>query len=1782
MFENKSSARLLVPVIFGLFLVFVFQSTKTLNSVPQTEQLAQVSSSLDNGLVAKWSFDEGSGTTANDSVGGNAVSFTGALSWGAGKIGGSSVNLDGISNYGLTTNAISVSTEYSYAFWIKAPQGATLDSYAILSWAATTCRFGGRAANTINCYVDDTSGGSAYYGTTLNDGAWHHIVFTSTDGGSGANNQVLYVDGIQRGTATETNGGYSSKLWIGSYINGGGKFKGALDDLLVYNRVLNSTEVSDLYNGAIVTGGVVNPVPTQNPITPTNPVPTSTPPPATSSNQAPIVSAGTNKTITLPNTLTVSGSVTDDGLPSGASVTTTWSVVSGGSATFSNVNNIATDVTFPTAGTYILRLTASDSLLIATSDITVTVNTAPILSTEPKTWNVAKGGGDFPSATYPIQACANVAKAGDTCLVQAGEYDDYVTTKAGGVAGSYLTFQASGRVVMNGFWVKHPYVKITGFDITQGNIQKVIAQAPYETRSVHIDAGANNCIFSNNTIKNGPFVNLKSAYFNSSDKTISFTDNLNDKYVNGGFLKAGIKPGDPLTIQAFEAKPISNQSQKRVYVSRAEGSVTDRVLRLSDSSPITQEGPVNAFITAFNTSDVPFNAIYMEGNNCQISDNVFENLNAFGIIFSGTQNVISRNKFSLMAGGDIFQVWGHDHLIQYNYITNSTPEIVPGAHQDFFQTYATGGPNAYNITFDHNFIENFDGALAQMNSVRPVGGVYSVVPGFHDIYFTNNVFYNITGKASVDILNTKFINNTFYNVGSETRAAIIFSSYVAGDNGGDADGGVVKNNAFVAIGNSRSGGWYSFDANTQLSQNDYNYVAGAPDIGYQSKTGFTEAHGVNGGDPSFFNASNPVGVDGVPFTADDGLAPLLGSSLCDSGEGGTHIGAYRCLVPNGAYLLPRFTSLPSTNGYAPLTVNFDASGSRASGGISSYSWDFGDGKPVQTGVTASHVFSTPGTYRTILTVTTSDGRRDTASQTIFVNQPGIKFYFNFDGNLQANTGASALWRGVSGYASGKINQGISPGSSYVEFPYNSDLDGMSQLSISVWAKKNTASGAGVLVSKSWLYSLDLTSQGAIGKIAGEHPVSVSTGTGDTNWHHYVLTYDGSIIKLYIDKKLVVSNPFVGSIPKDTTTSLLVAANLGRVGFSGVIDELKIYNKALNQTEVDELFGSSNDSTAPILSLGSPSNSLAVGTKTTNISLATNESAVCKYSKTANVPYGSMSSTFSQTGGLSHTTSVSGLEDGVEYSYYVKCADVSLNETVTDYIIKFQVASVASSDGLVMHLDFNNYSQGPVVDDASSKGNSGHCNSNLNQCPTLKIGPDGSTAAGFYGAYPDKDNSGDYLSINKATNLSNLSKGAIMFWVKFDNQNSTISTIIDSYQKTGENPPGTDNGVVGTWSINTDYQGSTRFIAFDKNNVKQTVINFPDSSAFTDVLKGKPTWNHYAIVWDGSFIKGYYNGNKISESSQSNFPYFTQGLYLAVGANGHSSAPESGTEVFPNHGFANATLDDIRIYNTPITPGELAGIYLATGGSSISAANSTPTPAPVTPTTPVPLTPDTTLPTITITSPQGGTTISGSVSLSATAQDPTVTGQTNSGVAGVQFKLDNINLGQELTTAPYSGTWNTLGVPNGNHTLTAIARDMAGNSKTSIAVTVTISNTPTPTPTPTPLPPNATPTPISIYPTPTSITPNIIITVPPVGTLTPTVPQKPVVAKTTNNNTKYTLTKSNTNSSLGTLIPDISIPEVPLFNDENYKTLTFWDFVKSIFINTLGFIKQLPKRVWKTV
>lgn len=93
--------------------------------------------------------------------------------------------------------------------------------------------------------------------------------------------------------------------------------------------------------------------------------------------------------------------------------------------------------------------------------------------------------------------------------------------------------------------------------------------------------------------------------------------------------------------------------------------------------------------------------------------------------------------------------------------------------------------------------------------------------------------------------------------------------------------------------------------------------------------------------------------------------------------------------------------------------------------------------------------------------------------------------------------------------------------------------------------------------------------------------------------------------------------------------------------------------------------------------------------------------------------------------------------------------------------------------------------------------------------------------------------------------------------------------------------------------------------------------------------------------------------------------------------------------------------------------------------------------------------DATPPSVSINAPANGTTVSGAVTITATASD-------NIGVTKVQFRVDNTLLATD-TAAPYSAAWDTSTVTNGPHTLTAIAWDQANNSKTSVGISVTVAN-----------------------------------------------------------------------------------------------------------------------------
>jgi len=89
------------------------------------------------------------------------------------------------------------------------------------------------------------------------------------------------------------------------------------------------------------------------------------------------------------------------------------------------------------------------------------------------------------------------------------------------------------------------------------------------------------------------------------------------------------------------------------------------------------------------------------------------------------------------------------------------------------------------------------------------------------------------------------------------------------------------------------------------------------------------------------------------------------------------------------------------------------------------------------------------------------------------------------------------------------------------------------------------------------------------------------------------------------------------------------------------------------------------------------------------------------------------------------------------------------------------------------------------------------------------------------------------------------------------------------------------------------------------------------------------------------------------------------------------------------------------------------------------------------------------PSATMTSPAPGGTVATLATVSANATD------TNYAIAGVQFLLDGANLGSQVTTPPYSLTWDASAVTAGTHTLSAIVTNSAGLNATASPISVTV-------------------------------------------------------------------------------------------------------------------------------
>jgi hypothetical protein len=89
-----------------------------------------------------------------------------------------------------------------------------------------------------------------------------------------------------------------------------------------------------------------------------------------------------------------------------------------------------------------------------------------------------------------------------------------------------------------------------------------------------------------------------------------------------------------------------------------------------------------------------------------------------------------------------------------------------------------------------------------------------------------------------------------------------------------------------------------------------------------------------------------------------------------------------------------------------------------------------------------------------------------------------------------------------------------------------------------------------------------------GLIGGVNTKAIGTAALATNtWTHLATTYDGAALRLYVNGTLVRTTAVTGAIATSTNPLQIGGDSIFGQYFAGTIDEVRIYNTALTQTQI---------------------------------------------------------------------------------------------------------------------------------------------------------------------------------------------------------------------------------------------------------------------------------------------------------------------------------------------------------------------------------------------------------------------------------------------------------------------------------------------------------------------------------------------------------------------------------------------------------------------------------------
>jgi glucose/arabinose dehydrogenase len=389
------------------------------------------------------------------------------------------------------------------------------------------------------------------------------------------------------------------------------------------------------------------------------------------------------------------------------------------------------------------------------------------------------------------------------------------------------------------------------------------------------------------------------------------------------------------------------------------------------------------------------------------------------------------------------------------------------------------------------------------------------------------------------------------------------------------------------------------------------------------------------------------------------------------------------------------------------------------------------------------------------------------------------------------------------------------------------------------------------------------------------------------WSHLAATYDGSAIRLYVNGVLAVTQAASGSVTSSTGALRIGGNSVWNEWFAGLIDEVRVYNRALTageiQTDMQKPVGTGPppppppppSDTAPPTAPGSLTASVASGSISLNWTASTDNVGVTRYDVYRGTTSGFTPSTANRIAQPTSTTYTDpGLAPGTYY-YRVAAEDAAGN--VSAFSNEASATIAAPAAGLVAAYGFNE-TVGSSAGDASGKGNGG-----------VVSGAAWNTAGKFGGAL-SFDGVNDWVTVADSASLRVATGLTLEAWVKPSALNGSWQTVLLK-ERTG--------GLCYALYAHTGALGPSAHVD----------VGSSEPRARSSSLLSGGVWTHLAATYDGTAVRLYVNGVLAVSQAASGAVTSSTGA-LRIGGNSVWSEWFAGL------------IDEVRVYSRALAAGEI--------------------------------------------------------------------------------------------------------------------------------------------------------------------------------------------------------------------------------------------------------------------